>query len=154
MLKVNQKVIYPAHGLSIVKKIDTKTVGGKSVQFYILDVVNSGMTILVPISDTEQLGVREIISKEKAIDILTFLAFGGKKVENNYTWNRRYREYLEKLQTGSIDEIAYVVVALRALRLEKDLSFGERKMLNQAQSLLESELVEALGREVYSEYTA
>ena len=56
------------------------------------------------------------------------------------TWNRRYREYMEKIKTGSVFEIAEVLRDRYRLRAEKELSFGERKMLDTARSLLLKEL--------------
>jgi CarD family transcriptional regulator len=59
---------------------------------------------------------------------------------NQQTWNRRYRAYLEKIQTGSAFEIAEVLRDLNLLKFHKTLSFGERKMLDTARRLLVQEL--------------
>jgi CarD family transcriptional regulator len=56
------------------------------------------------------------------------------------TWNRRYREYMEKIKTGSLYDVAEVYRDLSLLKLTKDLSFGERKLYDTAQTLLVTEL--------------
>ena len=56
------------------------------------------------------------------------------------TWNRRYRDYMEKIKTGSLFDVAEVFRDLYLLKLTKDLSFGERKLYDTAQTLLIKEL--------------
>ena len=72
------------------------------------------------------------------------------------TWNRRYREYMEKIKSGEPKQIAEVLRDLYLLKNDKDLSFGERKMLDTAKSLLVKELSIAKGLdedEVEAEFT-
>jgi CarD family transcriptional regulator len=66
---------------------------------------------------------------------------------DNQTWNRRYREYMEKIKTGSVYEIAEVLRDLFVLKVDKELSFGERKMLDTARNLLLKELSLATDKE-------
>jgi CarD family transcriptional regulator len=97
------------------------------------------MTIMVPRDSAESAGLRGVIRKLDIPRVLRILRNRDVEIDNQ-TWNRRYREYMEKINTGSIYEIAEVIRDLHLLRTEKELSFGERKILDMAQSLLVKEL--------------
>ncbi|MBU1569781.1 MAG: CarD family transcriptional regulator, partial [Proteobacteria bacterium] len=51
-----------------------------------------------------------------------------------------YRDYMDKIKTGSLYDVAEVFRDLYLLKLTKDLSFGERKLYDTAQTLLVKEL--------------
>ena len=139
MFKVGDNAVYPAHGVTIVKRIEERDVGGKKKSFYVLQVVENQMTIMVPTDNAASVGLRSIISDKEVKRVYRILKDRDVKIDNT-TWNRRYREYMEKLKTGSVYEIAEVLRNLFLLRLNKDLSFGERKMLDQAKALLVREI--------------
>jgi CarD family transcriptional regulator len=139
MFKVGDNAVYPAHGVTVVKRIEERDVGGKKKSFYVLQVVENQMTIMVPTDNAESVGLRGIISDKEVKRVYRILKDRDVKIDNT-TWNRRYREYMEKLKTGSVYEIAEVLRNLFLLRLNKDLSFGERKMLDQAKALLVREI--------------
>lgn len=137
--KVGDKAVHPAHGVGEVKSIEKKTIAGSDKRFYILKIMDTGMTVMVPTDGVERLGLREVISKREAKKVLDEL----KKDEVAVTsqpWNRRYREYTEMLKSGSPIEVAKVLRDLSRLRGEKELSFGERRLLEQARNLLVAEL--------------
>jgi len=106
------------------------------------------MTIMVPTDNVESVGLREVISRREVTAIFKILRKRKVKLDHQ-TWNRRYREYMEKIKTGSVYEIAAVLRDLFLLKVEKELSFGERKMLDTARSLLVKEL--SLARRVKEE---
>ncbi|MDC0980441.1 CarD family transcriptional regulator [Bdellovibrionales bacterium] len=137
--KVGDKAVYPGHGVGTVSGIDTKEIMGCSQTFYSIKIFESGMKIMVPQNNAALVGLRPIISKNEAGKVLTILKETDVKVDNQ-TWNRRYREYMEKIKTGSVYEIAEVLRDLYLLKVDKELSFGERKMLDTARNLLFSEL--------------
>lgn len=139
MFKVGDNAVYPAHGVTVVKRIEEKDVGGKKKKFYVLQVVDNQMTIMVPTDNAEAVGLREIISTKEVNKVFNILKQRDIKIDQT-TWNRRYREYMEKIKTGSVYEIAEVLRNLFLLRHSKDLSFGERKMLDQAKHLLVKEI--------------
>src|SRR5215210_4122069 len=139
MFKVGDSAVYPAHGLAVIKRIEEKDVGGKKKKFYVLQVVDNQMTIMVPTDNVGSVGLREIISQKDVNVVYDILRDRNVKIDQT-TWNRRYREYMEKIKTGSIFEIAEVLRDLYRLKFDKDLSFGERKMLDTAKSLLVKEL--------------
>jgi CarD family transcriptional regulator len=107
--------------------------------FYMLRIVDSGMTIMIPRDNAEAVGLRGVIRKLEIPKVIRILKNRDVEVDTQ-TWNRRYREYMEKINTGSIYEIAEVIRDLHLLRNEKELSFGERKILDTAKSFLVKEL--------------
>lgn len=133
--KQGQHVVYPGHGVGLVTSIDTKEIFGKSHIFYVVKILDSGMTILVP--KNGNVGLRELITQEQAKKVIDILKQKSKAIDNK-TWNTKYREYMEKVKTGSIFEIAEVLRDLK--NLDKELSFGERKMLDVSRILVLKEL--------------
>lgn len=138
--KVGDKAVYPAHGVGEVMGIEDKEIAGSKGQFYILKIMDSGMTIMVPTSNVRHVGLREVISKSEVDAVYEILKERGEYAITEQTWNRRYREYMDKIKTGSVYEIAEVLRDLSLLRFEKELSFGERKMLDTARNLIIKEL--------------
>jgi CarD family transcriptional regulator len=137
--KVGDKAVYPAHGVAEVIAIEEKEISGFSQTFYVLKILENDMKVMIPTSNVNTVGVREIISEEEADKVFDILQKKEKIVEST-TWNRRYREYMEKIKTGSVFEVAKVLRDLYLLKNDKDLSFGERKMLDTARSLLVKEI--------------
>lgn len=138
--KVGDMAVYPAHGVGEVMGIEDKEIAGSRAQFYILKIVDSGMTIMVPTTNVRNVGLREVINPEEVDTVYEILSERGEYTITEQTWNRRYREYMDKIKTGSIYEIAEVLRDLSLLRFEKELSFGERKMLDTARNLIIKEL--------------
>jgi CarD family transcriptional regulator len=146
VFKVGDNAVYPGHGVGRVTAIETKEILGKQHSFYTLEILDSGMKILVPKDNVKAVGLRPIISKEQASEVLSILKVKNVKIDTQ-TWNRRYREYMEKIKTGSVFEIAEVLRDLFLLKVDKELSFGERKMLDTARNLLIKELTLATSPE-------
>ncbi|MBL7684466.1 MAG: CarD family transcriptional regulator [Deltaproteobacteria bacterium] len=144
--KVGDMAVYPAHGVGEVKSIESREILGSKQTFYVLQILDSGMKIMVPTANVSAVGLREIISESEVEYVYTILKERDVKIDNQ-TWNRRYREYMDKIKTGSVYEIAEVVRDLSLLKFEKELSFGERKMLDSAKSLLVKELAICESRE-------
>jgi CarD family transcriptional regulator len=144
--KVGDNAVYPGHGVGRVTAIETKEILGKQHTFYTIEILDSGMKILVPRDNVKSVGLRPIISKQEANEVLNILRVKNVKIDNQ-TWNRRYREYMEKIKTGSVFEIAEVLRDLFLLKVDKELSFGERKMLDTARNLLIKELTLATSAE-------
>ncbi len=139
MFKVGDLAVYPAHGVGIIESIESKEIGGCQQDFYIMRILENDMIIMIPTSNAESVGLRQLISPEDVPKIFKILKTREVSVDGQ-TWNRRYREYMEKIKTGSVFELARVLRDLSVLREDKDLSFGERKMLDTARSLLVKEL--------------
>jgi len=137
--KVGEKGVYPAHGVGVIDSLQVRNVSGTQKKFYMLRIVDSEMTIMIPTENVQTVGLRRIIGRDMVSKVYKILR--EKKVEvDQQTWNRRYREYTEKIKTGSVLEIAKVLRDLFVLKADKELSFGERKMLDTARNLLVKEL--------------
>ena len=142
LFKVGEKVVYPAHGVGVIQSIQTKVVSGTEKTFYMLRILDSDMTIMIPTENVDSVGLRRVIGREMVTKVYKILR--EKRVEiDQQTWNRRYREYTEKIKTGSVLEIAKVLRDLFVLKGDKELSFGERKMLDTARTLLIKEIAVA-----------
>jgi CarD family transcriptional regulator len=139
IFKIGDNAVYPSHGVGVVRGIQEKDLGGRKKYFYVLQLLENGSTILIPTDKVKDVGLRSIIAKKDVSKIYKILKT-SEVVADNQTWNRRYREYMEKIKTGSVYEIAEVLRDLYRLKTEKDLSFGERKMLDTAKTLLIKEL--------------
>lgn len=144
--KVGDSAVYPGHGVGTVTAIETKEILGSKHVFYSLQIIETGMKIMIPKKNVESVGLRPIISKQEAAKVVGILKEKEVKIDNQ-TWNRRYREYMEKIKTGSVYEIAQVLRDLFLLKADKELSFGERKMMDNARSLLLKELSLATSQE-------
>ncbi|MNJ94747.1 RNA polymerase-binding transcription factor CarD [compost metagenome] len=144
--KVGDNAVYPGHGVVKVIAIETKEILGTKHSFYAMQLVDTGLKIMIPTANVTSAGLRPIISKEEASKVVGILKEKDVKIDNQ-TWNRRYREYMEKIKTGSVFEIAEVLRDLFLLKADKELSFGERKMLDSARGLLLRELTLATSQE-------
>ncbi len=139
MFKKGDLAVYPAHGVGIIEKIESQEISGCIQEFYIIRILDNNMKIMVPIQNVDNVGLREIIGQSEVPKLYSILKKKDVIIDNQ-TWNRRYREYMDKIKTGSVFEVAEVYRDLLMLKEEKDLSFGERKMLDTARSLLVKEI--------------
>lgn len=139
MFSKGDMAVYPAHGVGVIKAVEMKTIGGVDQSFYVLEILDNSMRIMIPTASSENVGLRAIVDKKEVSDVLDILA-DRSVVLGAQTWNRRYRDYMEKIKTGSVHEVAVVLRDLFLLSVDKDLSYGERKMLDTAKNLLVKEL--------------
>ncbi|MCP4623529.1 MAG: CarD family transcriptional regulator [bacterium] len=138
--QVGDLAVYPAHGVGKIQAIESRVVNGEKHDFYIMKVLENGMVIMIPVRNVESVGLRDIISKEDVPRVYDVMKSRKDGLPDNQTWNRRYREYMDKIKTGSLYDVAEVFRDLFLLKLTKDLSFGERKLYDTAQVLLVREL--------------
>jgi len=127
-----------------VVALEQRDVGGSKVPVYILKILDSGLKIMVPTGNAGSVGLRDLITSKQVKEVYSILK-SRDIPRDTQTWNRRYREYMEKIKTGSVFEIAEVLRDLCVLRMTKELSFGERKMLENARTLIIKELALAKG---------
>lgn len=139
MFKVGELAVYPAHGVGRIEAIESKEVAGDKQSFYIMRILDNDMIIMIPTCNTKSVGLRGIIDRKEVSKIYAILKEKDITIETQ-NWNRRYREYMEKIKTGSVLEIAMVLRDLYLLKEVKELSFGERKLLDTAKSLLVKEI--------------
>lgn len=143
--EIGDKAVVPALGVGIIKEIERLEMGGDSYDVYVIKILDNGLTYKVPVNNTGANGIREVIPKE-AVDKVYEVLRDRDTPADKQTWNRRYREYMNKIKTGDPLEVAAVLRDLARLKSEKTLSFGERKMYDQAHSLIVQEL--AVARDV------
>ena len=138
--KVGDLAVYPAHGVGRINSIETRVVNGEEHDFYMMKIIENEMTIMIPTWNVEQVGLRDVIDEKDIPKIYNVMRKREESTSETQTWNRRYREYMDKLKTGSLYDVAEVYRDLSLLKLTKDLSFGERKLYDTAQTLLVMEL--------------
>ncbi|MCD6186383.1 MAG: CarD family transcriptional regulator [Deltaproteobacteria bacterium] len=138
--KVGDLAVYPAHGVGRIEAIEEKFINGEHHDFYILKVIENGMVIMIPTWNVDQVGLRNVVDPDDIQKIYDIIDKELPVVVDKQTWNRRYKEYMDKIKTGSIYDVAEVFRDLYHLKLTKDLSFGERKLFDTAKILLITEL--------------
>lgn len=142
--KVGDKAVYPARGVAEVIKIEEKDIAGKRQSFYVLRIMDTEHKVMVPVSNASAVGLRQVISEQEIGEIFEILRERTIAFDNQ-TWNRRYRGFMDKIKTGSIYDVAEVLRDLYRLKTDKQLSFGERRMLDTARTLIVKEI--AIARE-------
>ncbi len=143
--KTGDKIVYPGHGVGEIEGVRVTNLGGDVHHIYNIKILESGMKVMVPVSQAQSVGLRKIIDKKAIDEVYEILRDRDFKIDTQ-TWNRRFREYSQKIKTGSVFEIAIVLRDLSVLSADKELSFGEKKMLDMAESLLVSEIAIAKAR--------
>ncbi len=138
--KVGDLAVYPAHGVGKIEGIESREISGADQTFFVIKVLDTEATIMVPVNNATSVGLRKIMKKSMAPKIYKILKDKTEPSIDNQTWNKRYREYTEKIKTGCVMEVAKVLRDLYVLKNDKELSFGERKMLDTAKNLLVKEL--------------
>ena len=138
MFNVGDKIVYPMHGAGTIDSIEEKNILGENQSYYVIKMPGE-VKVMVPTDRAEQIGVRNVIGKEEAEKVISIL--GEDETEMSQNWNKRYRDNMEKMKSGSIYEVAGVVRNLSFNQKENGLSTGEKKMLSNAKQILVSELV-------------
>lgn len=140
--KVGDKAVYPAHGVGMVTSVHDEDLEGDLYTVYTFKVLDNGMTITVPVQNADAIGMRHVIEPSRIEKIYDILRDRDTPTDNQ-TWNRRYREYMTKIRTGDPLEVGKVLRDLALMKMEKNLSFGERKMFDHARGLLVQEIAVA-----------
>jgi CarD family transcriptional regulator len=143
--KVGEMAVHPAHGVGQVEAVEERQLGGHASTCFVLKIIDTGLKVMVPKEAAGRVGLRPVMKKREAQKILEILRAPEVAVDVQ-PWNRRFRAYTEMLKSGLPTEIAKVLRDMYRLKFDKDLSFGERRLLDQARSLLIQEL--ALAKKV------
>jgi CarD family transcriptional regulator len=139
MFKVGDLAVYPAQGVGKIEAIENREFMGSQQLFYIMKIMGNGIKIMIPMDSAEAVGLREVIRETEIPKVYEILKRKDITIDKQ-TWNKRYKEYLDKIKTGSVYEIARVLRDLFILKSDKNLSFGEKKMMDTAKSLLIKEI--------------
>jgi CarD family transcriptional regulator len=143
--KAGDMAVHPAHGVGEVEQLEDRDLGGRKTTCYVIKIKDSGLKVMVPTEAAARVGLRPVMKKKEAQNILEILKAPEVAVDLQ-PWNRRFRAYTEMLKSGLPSEIAKVLRDMYRLKFDKDLSFGERRLLDQARSLLVQEL--AIARKI------
>ena len=140
--QIGEKVIYPNHGVATIENISSRAFAGHFERYYLLRLTYN-LTVMVPLSHAENVGLRKVTRNGDVSRVLGYL--GVRRCARSRDWKDRFRENTEKMKNGSLLEIAEVLKSLLLLQAEKPLSFREKKMLDRSRHLLVSELAIAKG---------
>lgn len=137
--KPGDKAVHPAHGVGEVVELEERELGGRLSTIYVLKILDTGLKVMVPTEAAERVGLRPVMAEGQAAEIFDILRAPEVAVDVQ-PWSRRFRAYTEMLKSGLPTEIAKVLRDMYRLKFDKELSFGERRLLDQARSLLVQEL--------------
>lgn len=143
MFSLNEKVVYPGHGVAVISRIVEKKVASQIVKLYELKFVNTDMTVLVPTHNLAAVGIRKLCSSESIDTIFRMLSEPTTPIVHDAVvsnWNKRNKEYQCKLRTGNLKEICKIYRDLKCISEHKELSFGEKNLLHQTEMLLAEEI--------------
>jgi CarD family transcriptional regulator len=143
--KVGDKAVYPAQGVGEVVRIVELDIAGQRQKFYEIRLLDKNQTVKVPVGNAAAVGLRHVIGEAEILEIFDILRERSLAFDNQ-TWNRRYRGFMDKIKTGSIYDVAEVLRDLYRLKNDKQLSFGERRMLDTARTLIVKEIAIARGQ--------
>ncbi len=144
MYKVGDKIVYPMHGVGYIDAIEKKVVLGKRGEYYIIQIINSGMKVMIPVKTADTIGIRSIMPKKEIKKVLTLLSTDEDTSVDD--WKERYQSNIDKVKSGSIYEVSEVARDLFKRGTEKELSIMERKLYENAYQLITHEL--ALAKDI------
>ena len=146
MFKIGDKVAYPPHGVGVIEGKEERKIGGKKVVYLRITLIGKNMSILVPQESAETSGIRPVLSEEEIEELFQFLS----EVPTNISekWTVRHRLNVDRLKTGNVKELATVVRNLSYRSKEKELSYSEKRMFEEAFSKLAEEIALSLGEPV------
>ncbi len=139
MLHVGDRIVYPMHGAGIIVDIEEKKILGEVHKYYVMQISVSDMKVMLPVNNTETIGIRKIVSEDAANTAINHFHQCGEDCNDN--WNQRYRDNIEKLKSGDLIDVVTVAKTLLLRDQKKSLSNAERKMLSNAKNIMISELV-------------
>ena len=139
--EIGDKVVYPNQGVGTIENISSRSFGAQFEKFYLLRLVYSSMTVMVPFSNVGTIGLRKVTRNAEITRVLAFLSSGS--CHFHADWKSRFKENSEKMLSGSLLCVAEVLKGLLLLQIEKPLSFREKKMLDRARHMLVTELTMA-----------
>jgi CarD family transcriptional regulator len=138
LFQIGEKIVYPNHGIGTVENISTRSFGAEHERFYLLRLTYTSMTVMVPFSHVEEIGLRKVTRNGEVSRVLFFLSDGTCNCKGD--WKNRFKDNSDKMRNGALLGIAEVLKTLLMLQSDKPLSFREKKMLDRARHMLITEL--------------
>ena len=139
MFQVGDKVVHPMHGAGVIDSIVREKISGKAMALYVFKMPISGLTLKIPTENSAAIGIRAIKSRSEIEAVIAHIP--KLSIDMTSNWNHRYRENMDRLKSGDLDEVSAVIKALMHRDSTRGLSNGERKMLHIAKQILVSEIV-------------
>ena len=139
MFSKGDKIVYPLYGAGVIENLEEKEVDGNSQWYYVLRIPVGNLKIMISAGKAESLGIREIYAKDKIVDVISSVRDLPINMPDN--WNQRYKENMEKIKSGKLEEVALVFRNLRERERERGLSTAEKKMMTTAKQIILSELI-------------
>jgi len=136
--QIGDKVVYPNQGVGVVEQISTRNLTGRPEMFYLLKLNSSGLRVMVPMSNVNNVGLRRVARTREIGTVIDYLNSGSSKAPHD--WKGRFKQNSEKMRSGSIQQIAEVFKTLLVLNQAKPLSFREKRMLDRSWQLLVDEI--------------
>jgi len=140
---IGETVVYSGQGVGVVKEVIKKTIGDETIDYYVVYLSDSDMTVLVPFEKSERLGLRSIVTKKEANEALTYLSQVNEPVIMD--WKARYQKNMQLFKSGDIKNTALVVKSLYKRSKVKELPIQERKLFEAAFHIFQDEIVAVLG---------
>ena len=140
MFEQGQKIIYPMHGVGIIERIEEG--------YYIIHIPHGDVRIRIPFANVERIGLRPLLQREEIEALLREMAARGAVGGEN--WNQRYKENIQRLRSGKLEQAVEVVKLLLERNEKKKLSVVENRLLAMAWQIVLSEIIsvyEINGRE-------
>ncbi|OEF97964.1 CarD family transcriptional regulator [Desulfuribacillus alkaliarsenatis] len=139
MFNVGDKVVYPMYGAGVIESIEEKEILGEIRKYYVMRMPVGDMKVMIPIGNVQNIGLRDVVDECLINNVMDNMC--TEEAEASINWNQRYRANMDKVKSGDIFKVAEVVRSLMLREIEKGLSTGERKMLENAKQILVSEFV-------------
>jgi CarD family transcriptional regulator len=130
VFKVNELVVYPAHGVGKISQIEEQEIAGARLELYIVEFEKEKLRLKVPTSRAEQKGMRRLSDKGQIDSALKILK--GRARIKRTMWSRRAQEYDAKINSGDIMAVAEVVRDLYRSERQPEQSYSERQLFEQA----------------------
>ena len=143
MFQKGDRVVYPHHGAAVIEDLQEREILGERRQYFVIRIAQGDLTLMVPVDNTREVGLRGVVSKREVKKVFDVLREEDEtKIPTN--WSRRFKTNVEKLRSGDIYQVAEVVRNLSLREKDKGLSAGEKRMLAKARQILVSELTFAV----------
>jgi CarD family transcriptional regulator len=140
--RVGDTVVYPHHGAAVIEKKEKRDMGGQERDYLVLRLTYGDLTLMVPADSTDEIGLRNVVSKKEVDEVFDILSRRDGSMPTN--WSRRFKANAEKLKSGDIYQVSEVVRNLSLREYDKGLSAGEKRMLTKSKQILVSELSAAV----------
>jgi len=144
MFNKGDKIVYPLYGAGVIEDLEEKEIDGNQQWYYVLRIPVGNLKIMISAGKAESLGIREIYGKDEIVGVIGSVV--DIPIDMPENWNQRYKENMERIKSGKLEEVALVFRNLRERERERGLSTAEKKMMTTAKQIILSELI--LSRDV------